>query len=149
MIRIGVLSDTHERLPSAILPALTGVDQIWHLGDVMRPAILAPLERLGKPLHVVRGNNDDYPWPMSLDFNVEGVLCHLVHIPPKVIPAGIHLLLHGHTHVPRDVIHGTVRILNPGTAGRPNKGSPESFAILEIEKGKVLSWDVRLVSKCK
>lgn len=148
MVRIGVLADTHDHLPLEIAPALAGVDQIWHLGDVVRPDVLVPLQALGRPLHVVRGNNDDYEWPTSLDFQIEGVCCHLIHIPPRVVPEGIHVLLHGHTHVPRDKMDGSLRILNPGTAGRANKGAPESFAILEIGNGRVVSWNVRLVSEC-
>ena len=43
-MKIGVVSDTHGLLRPEVLPALTGVDRILHLGDVGDPAKLAERE---------------------------------------------------------------------------------------------------------
>ena len=42
------------------------------------------------------------------------------------------LLFHGHNHIPRDEVIGGVRVLNPGSAGKANKGAPPSYAWLHL-----------------
>jgi len=143
MMKIAVISDTHNRLPSHLLPKLTAADEIWHLGDVTDESCLDPLLALGKRLLIIRGNCDsNYNWPLTLDLQREGFRIHLVHIPPRKAPEGVDLLFHGHTHVPRNEKVGDTRFLNPGTVGKPNKGVPGSFAWLKLEAGKPIRWEV-------
>jgi putative phosphoesterase len=133
-MRIAVIADTHDRLPDAVCEAIRDADEIWHLGDVCSPVIVARLERLA-PLRLVRGNCDPEPdWPVTLDFELEGLRFHLEHIPARKPPA-CDLFLHGHTHVPRDERVGGVRFLNPGCITRPNRGAPASYAWLTLENG--------------
>jgi putative phosphoesterase len=142
-MRIAVLSDTHDRLPDHVVANIRGADEIWHLGDVIAPAIIERLHALGRPLRVVRGNCDDCPdWPQALEFVLCGVRFFLLHIPPRVPPPKIDVLLHGHTHVPRDEVVQGVRMLNPGCITRPNRGAPASYAWLHVEDGAVLSWEI-------
>lgn len=140
-MRIAVISDTHDRLPEHVAAVLGHAEEIWHLGDVCEPAILARLQTLGPPVRVVRGNCDsDRSWPLVLDFELEGVRVHLEHIPARQPPKNCDLFLHGHTHVPRDEkIHGT-RFLNPGCITRPNRGAPASWAWLTLEKDQPIGW---------
>jgi putative phosphoesterase len=142
-LRIGVLADTHDRLPQSVVDQLAGCDQIWHLGDVCEPSTLIELELLGKPLSLVRGNCDsNIDWPLSLDIKLAGKNFHLTHIPPSRAPGGTDFLLHGHTHVPRDqMVHGA-RFLNPGCISRPNRGATASFAYLTIPIKGMVSWNV-------
>ena len=140
-MRIAVIADTHNRFPRELPGQLAGADEIWHLGDVCEPATLVAFEQLGRPLFVVQGNNDDYPrWPLSLNLEREGVRFHLIHIPPYRTPPGCEVVLHGHTHVPRDDMLEGVRWLNPGCISRPNRGSPPSYAWLTVGK-KRISWE--------
>lgn len=141
-MRIAVLSDTHDRLPPHIAPALAAADEIWHLGDVCDPRLLVKLEQLGRPLSVVAGNCDAWPaWPLELTLERAGLRCQLVHIPPHHAKPGVHLVLHGHTHVPRDETDPAgVRWLNPGCITRPNRGAPPSYAWLVLTQGRVVSW---------
>ena len=53
-----------------------------------------------------------------------GLKFHLVHIPPNHPPKGVDVLLHAHTHVPRNERRGGVLFLNPGCVTRPNRGAP-------------------------
>jgi len=55
----------------------------------------------------------------------------------------VRLVLHGHTHVPRDEtdFYG-VRWLNPGCITHPRGGFPPSFAWLELKAGRVESWQI-------
>jgi putative phosphoesterase len=145
-MRIAVLSDTHDRLPDHVVEAIRGADEIWHLGDVTAPAIVDRLRALGRQLRVVRGNCDDWPdWPHALDFTLCGLRFVLIHVPPRVPPPGIDVLLHGHTHVPRNEIVQGVRLLNPGCITRPNRGAPSSYAWLELKTGMPLGWETVLV----
>jgi predicted phosphodiesterase len=51
----------------------------------------------------------------------------------------VDVLLHGHTHVPRNERRGRVLFLNPGCVTRPNRGAPPGLAWLEIMDGKI-NW---------
>ena len=143
-MRIAVLADTHNRYPPSLPERLRGADEIWHLGDVCAPEILVEFEQLGPPLRVVSGNCDAFAgWPLTLDLQREGVPFHLIHIPPARAPKGAGVILHGHTHVPRDETDPAgVRWLNPGCITRPNRGAPASFAWLTVEHGKLVRWQL-------
>jgi len=142
-MRIAVLADTHDRYPAALPERLREADEIWHLGDVCDPATLVEFEQLGPPLRVVAGNNDDHAgWPLALELERRSVTFFLTHIPPSLrrVPPGVHAVLHGHTHVPRDEMHAGVRWLNPGCITRPRESSRPGFAWLTIGAGGRLEW---------
>jgi putative phosphoesterase len=143
-MRIAVISDTHDAYPRKLPGLLEGADEIWHLGDVMAPHVLVEFEQIGVPLYVVLGNCDyEGSWPETLTLRPEGVVCHLVHIPPRKSPKGVQLLLHGHTHIPRDYTDSVgVRWLNPGSVSNPRGGFPASFAWLELEPGRPPVWQL-------
>ena len=143
-MRIAVISDTHDRYPASLPERLREADEIWHLGDVCGPEILVEFEQLGPPLRVVVGNCDSHPtWPETLSLEREGRRFHLVHIPPARAPQGVHAVLHGHTHVPRDETDPAgVRWLNPGCITRPNQGAPASWAWLTVRRGQPLHWEL-------
>ncbi len=147
-MRIAVIADTHDRLPKHVLDSIASADEIWHLGDVCSPAILGKVAHLGRPLRVVRGNCDAcLDWPLTLEFELEGFQIRLVHIPTRTAPTGCDLLLHGHTHVPRNEMVGATRFFNPGCITRPNLGAPASYAWLELEPGKPVRWTLELVRR--
>jgi putative phosphoesterase len=141
-MRIAVISDTHDRVPAGLLQQLAAADEIWHLGDVCDPETLAEFEALGKPLHVVLGNNEWHDlWPMEIRLERAGHRFHLIHIAPTRAPAGAEHVLHGHTHVPRDETDaGGVRWLNPGCITRPRGGSVAGFAWLTLREGRPPEW---------
>ena len=144
MLKIAVIADTHDYYPTGLPGRLAAADEIWHLGDVCEPEVLAEFEQLGKPLHVVLGNNEAHNlWPLSLLLEREGWRFFLTHIPLQRTPAGVQVVLHGHTHVPRDETDAAgVRWLNPGCISRPNRGAPASFAWLTVSAGQPLDWKV-------
>lgn len=140
-MRIAVFSDTHDRYPARLPGLVRGADELWHLGDVCEPGTLAEFARLGPPLQVVLGNCDTHlDWPAVLELERERVKFYLTHIPPGRVPKGVHAVLHGHMHVPRDEMIGSVRWLNPGCISRPSGGFPPSFAWLTVEQGK-FTWE--------
>ena len=141
LLRIFVLADTHDKLPTNLEPLAAGADEIWHLGDVCAPSILETIETFGPPVTVVRGNCDsNADWPLTLDLERNGIRFRLVHIPPDNRPENVDVVLHGHTHVPRNEFVSAVRFLNPGCVTRPNRGAPPSVAFLKIAADGELSW---------
>jgi hypothetical protein len=145
-LKIFVLADTHDKLPANIESLAAGADEIWHLGDVCAPAILQTIETFGPPVTIVRGNCDsNFDWPLTVDLKRNGIQFRLVHIPPDQLPENIDVILHGHTHVPRNEFVGGVRFLNPGCVTRPNRGAAPSVAFLEIAADGELTWQLRLL----
>src|ERR1051326_9132446 len=136
--RIFVLADTHNRLPQNVKEMAKDADEIWHLGDVCAEAILDELCAVGPRVTVVRGNCDsNFEWPLVVDLVRCALKFRLQHVPPDRPPDDIDVLLHGHTHVPRNERRGNVLFLNPGCVTRPNRGSPPSVAWLKITDGRV------------
>jgi hypothetical protein len=142
-MRIAVIADTHNRLPSSVRAELTTADEIWHLGDICSPQILKELRALGPAVHAIGGNCDPRGLaPETLTLQREGHTFFLVHEPPHSVPPGTGFALHGHTHVPRDeTLHG-VRHLNPGSVGKANHGAPSSFAWLDLDPDLAPRWTV-------
>jgi putative phosphoesterase len=142
ILRILVLADTHNKLAKKILDLAADADEIWHLGDFCEPTILDDLRAIGPRVTVVRGNCDwNSEWPLVVDLKRDGLKFRLQHIPPDVPPDDVDVVLHGHTHVPRNEKRGGVLFLNPGCVTRPNQGSPASVAWLEIANGKI-KWQL-------
>lgn len=142
-LKIFVLADTHDRLRLELESLASGADEIWHLGDVVSPCVLNEIERFGPPVTVVQGNCDSTPtWPLVVDLERNSVRFRLVHIPPPQPPNDVDVVLHGHTHVPRDEQRNGVRFLNPGCVTRPNRGAPASVAQLEIAPDGSIAWQL-------
>jgi hypothetical protein len=142
-MRIAVVADTHDRYPPGLPARLGAADEIWHLGDVCEAALLAEFAQLGRPLRIVRGNCDGHAaWPRELHLDLGGMRFVLVHIPPTRVPPDTDVVVHGHTHVPRDETDLLgVRWLNPGCITRPRRGVPPSFGWLTIRPGR-LDWQI-------
>lgn len=133
LLRIAVISDTHDHVPEGLGGLIGGAHEIWHLGDVCAHGTLLEIECFGPPVFLVRGNNDYvHTWPLTRTLVRGGLRFHLTHIAPRRSPADVEVLLHGHTHVPADEMHQGVRWLNPGALRGPREGSSRGFAWLEI-----------------
>jgi putative phosphoesterase len=136
-LHVFVLADTHNRLPENVKEIARDADEIWHLGDVCVEAVLDEVRAIGPPVTVVRGNCDsNFEWPLVVDVVRGGLKFRLQHMQPDQLPDDVDVVLHGHTHVPRNERRGNVLFLNPGCVTRPNRGSPPSVAWLEITDKK-------------
>jgi hypothetical protein len=152
-MRVGVLSDTHNRLPSAVLTLFEGVDHILHAGDVGNHDILTVLEAVA-PLTAVWGNTDGFgirhrlPEVARCDLagkHVAVVHGHRYGTPSALLLRGDHpdadLIVYGHTHRAAAEWIGGSLILNPGSAGAPRDGNDASVAIVRIEDGRMdVDW---------
>lgn len=142
-LRILVLADTHNHLPPKLDELAAGVDEIWHLGDVCAPSLLETIRSVGPPVTIVRGNCDDArEWPLVVDLERNTLRFRLIHIAPSRPPENVDVLLHAHTHVPRNERVGEVLFLNPGCVTRPNRGAPASAAYLKIATDGKLDWQL-------
>ena len=142
LVRIGVISDTHDLLRPSAVEALQGVDHILHVGDVCQPKILKSLQEIA-PLNAVRGNMDLGSWahetlPVTDAIEFGGCWIYMVHDLGQldVDPAGrFQVVLHGHTHMPEIREDREVLFFNPGSAGARRAGRPISLGFLEIRDG--------------
>lgn len=157
MALVGIISDTHGTLDVRAYASLADCSHIIHAGDICGPSILHELATLA-PVVAVLGNND-YP---EYGGNVgrfarpviDGVRFLVAHYPQdvRITHAGSsalapgdpipHVLVHGHTHVPKLETGAEAWPANvlfcPGSASRPRGGFPRSIAKLHVEKGRVL-----------
>lgn len=135
-LRIGLVSDTHDLLRPEVLAWLRGSDHIVHAGDICGDAVLAALRELA-PLTAVRGNNDRGAWAQALPvastvrFGTIGV--HVVHDRKELqLPAGVRVVVTGHSHKPLVEEREGVLYVNPGSAGPRRFRLPVSAGELRI-----------------
>lgn len=141
----GVISDTHGYLPGAVHKLFEGVDCIVHAGDVCAPQVLWELESIA-PVHAVLGNCDRHDLGPAVGFEASfafgGMRVYVTHFPwdaEEAADGGEYgLVVHGHTHIPRDEMRGPCRIVNPGSSTRPRGGSEASVALVTVEDGAVV-----------
>lgn len=132
-IRIGLLSDTHSHMDDRILHHLTGVDEIWHAGDIGDLLVIDRLAQKAKVL-AVYGNIDDHkvraehPLMREWHFGQNHILMLHIGGRPGRYASGVRRLLTekspdlficGHSHllrVEKDPSWGGLYI-NPGAAG--------------------------------
>jgi putative phosphoesterase len=153
-MKIGVVSDTHGLLRPEVLPALAGVDQILHLGDVGDPAILKALEKTA-PVHAIRGNIDrDGPCSRLPETDVllfEGHYLYLLHdlgtLRLDPVAAKFSAVLYGHSHRPSIDRRKGVLYFNPGSCGPRRFDLSPTIGMLTLESGTALRPEiVRLIS---
>jgi uncharacterized protein len=135
-LRIGLLSDTHNLLRPEVLDWLRGADHIVHAGDICGEAVLAALRELA-PLTAVRGNNDRGPWAEGLQSSETvrfgAVAVHVVHdLKDLVLPAGVRVVVTGHSHKPVVEERAGVLYVNPGSAGPRRFKLPISAGELRV-----------------
>ena len=65
---IGIISDTHGRLPQSVSMVFKQTDLIIHAGDIGDPEIIDDLENIA-PTRAVRGNMDMGKWARHLRQN--------------------------------------------------------------------------------
>ena len=145
-MRYGILSDTHGALHPEVLTCFTGVNEIFHAGDVGAEGVLDELEGIA-PVVAVRGNMDWIPLAGRLPDRKtlvreekRIVLLH-GHLVRDAKPAALYeatrderpdIVIFGHTHEPLKETLGGVIFFNPGAAGKPRFGSRPSVGLLDI-----------------
>lgn len=137
--RIGIISDTHGLLRPEAVHRLTGVDHILHAGDIGRPDIVRELRSIA-PITAIRGNVDSGDWarayPETERVLLAGRSFFMLHdlqtLEFDPAAGGIHVVISGHSHVPKIGTVGGVLFLNPGSAGPRRFKLPVTLAILTV-----------------
>jgi len=136
---IGLISDTHGLLRPEALRALDGSDLIVHAGDVGSPGILEELRRLA-PVVAVKGNVDTGAWcsdlPETALAEAGSALIYVLHdlkaLDMKPAPAGIAMVVSGHSHKPVREEKDGVLYVNPGSAGPRRFNLPVTVARIDL-----------------
>jgi putative phosphoesterase len=155
-MRLGILSDTHDRLARARraveLLRAEGADVLVHCGDLTGPEVVAACAAL--PAYFVFGNNDADNIPHLRRAMAEaGAVClgwgsevtlagkrvavvhgHLHTDVRRLFTASPDYLLSGHSHSRRDQRHGPIRRINPGALHR---AAEFTVALLNLESDEL------------
>lgn len=158
-MKVGVVSDTHlprsgDRLPGGLHRGLREerVDLILHLGDFTGPEVPFLLEFLA-PLEAVAGNND--PPALVQRFGrrkvvtLDGVRIGMVHgdgthgtTTSRSLRAfgkdEVDVICFGHSHQPMSERRGEIWLVNPGSPTDKRTQARYSYAILAIERARVM-----------
>lgn len=157
-MKIGLLSDTHihdadseeaRSLIRLLKKVFSGVDIIFHAGDILTLDFLQELEKIA-PVDAVHGNMDHIITRSSLPekklIEVENLTIGLIH--GSGPPAGIRqrllpsfyprpdIIIYGHTHHPDDTHENGVWFINPGSPTDRHFTDINSLAILHFENEK-------------
>jgi uncharacterized protein len=155
-VRLAVISDTHlprgaRRLPDACIERLRDADAILHAGDLMEAGVLEALQRLGPPVHAVRGNVDSAELqarlPATRMVHADGARIAMLH---DAGPAtgrlarmrrrfpDAHAVVFGHSHIP---LHETdedgFQIFNPGSPTERRRQPRHTMGIATAHDGRV------------
>ena len=152
MLRVGLISDTHNLLRPEAKAFLKACDRIVHGGDIGGADILAQLAELA-PVTAVRGNNDHGAWAESLRetelIQVGEVFMYVIHdlaqldIDPA--SAQVCVVVSGHSHKPAIEERSGVLYVNPGSAGPRRFSLPIAVAELSVDGRSVSARIVDLL----
>ena len=146
-MRVGVMSDTHNRLDLAAMAIkqMGAIDVLLHAGDLYHDAF-----RLALPLEVqvvaVRGNSDygeTGPTEEVLELAghkillTHGHLYRVKHACQKLLDRAqklqVKAVVFGHTHLVKNIIEEGILLFNPGSISYPMGGNRPSYGVLQID----------------
>jgi putative phosphoesterase len=145
MLRIGVISDTHNFLDPKVPELFAGVDHILHAGDIGQTRLILQLEAIA-PVSAVLGNTDDAGLHFRQTEIVElGGHKFLIHhiVNPHALDEALEqrlererpaVVVFGHTHKQFSERIRSTLFFNPGYAGKSRFGMPRSIAVLDCSE---------------
>ena len=159
-MRVGVISDTHDRLESIDLAVnlfnQEGVEHVFHAGDIISPFAVLRFQPLKARLHLVWGNNDGDKLLLAKKISEMGATVHgsfmnltlagrriaMTHGTREEVVNALarcgeyDLVIRGHTHRPEVRTEGKTLIVNPGAASG-YLTEEETVAIIDLETMRV------------
>jgi len=154
-MRLAIISDTHlprgaRALPEECVRRLREADAILHAGDLMDVSVLAELEALGPPVHVVRGNVDaaelQARLPLTRVVEAAGARVAMLH---DAGPADGRLsrmrrrfpdadaVVFGHSHIPLHEERDGFAIFNPGSPTERRRSPRHTMGVATAALGVV------------
>jgi uncharacterized protein len=154
-MKIGVLSDTHLKVPDSRLDHILqelfrAYDMILHAGDIVSGSVLERLEEKG--VLAVCGNMDDYEvaatLPQKRIIPAGGKRIGLIHgwggrqglrerVLERLKPDNPDIVVYGHSHVAFWGEVNGVMMFNPGAAAHNPYGDAGTVGRIEIVDGNV------------
>ncbi len=158
LLKIGLISDTHGFLDPRLFELFSGVDEVWHAGDIGSNEVLTDLQTF-KFCRAVFGNIDDWDLRMQLSehqrFECNGLKVWMTHIggyPGKYAPQVKHelfqnppgLFISGHSHILKVMYDKNLGCLhiNPGAAGKTGLHQVRTAVRFEIHAGEIKNLEV-------
>lgn len=153
MLKILLISDTHNFLEPKLIKYVAQADEVWHAGDIGQMALCQEIEER-KPLKAVFGNADGQDirshYPENLVFTCENVKVFMTHIGgyPGKYPAKIkqqlkeikpNLFICGHSHILKVMYDQENELLhmNPGACGNHGFHIVKTALRFEIEGSEI------------
>jgi len=144
ILKVGVISDTHDFFDPKIRELFADVDHIIHGGDVGLPWIILQLEEFAG-VTAVSGNTDESGLYKETQVAQVGSRKFLVHhivdplnltdkLKRRIIRDNPDVVVFGHTHKPFCQMVGNTLFLNPGYAGRQRLDLPRTVALLTCDQ---------------
>ena len=158
MIKIGIISDTHNHFCPKVKEFLGQCDEIWHCGDIGGIECADEIAKF-KPLIAVQGNIDNHitrlEYPKYQAFEREGMRVLMTHIggypahydmdaEKKIRQYAPHIFLSGHSHILKvinDKRYNLIHI-NPGACGTHGFHRVRTAIRMTIDKGKITDLEV-------
>jgi putative phosphoesterase len=154
-MRIGILSDTHDKLGRALTAVerlvAEGAEVLIHCGDLCEPEIVYALERL--PSYFVFGNNEwdlaglrraardtgstCLEWGGTIELAKKRIAVTHGHLDKelrRLMQTNPDYLLTGHSHIQHDYREGPTRRINPGALHR---AAEFSVAVLDLKSDEL------------
>lgn len=157
-MKIGIVSDTHDRVLDDLHEALAGVDEILHAGDLCHEDVVVELETIA-PVVAVHGNMDTRDLveklPAERLLDREGIRIALLHghrqgrarvddFVEKYRVIAPDVVIFGHTHEPLSRVWDRTHYFNPGTAG--GVGNDATCGLLEVVDAEFSLEHIRLTA---
>lgn len=156
-VRVGIISDTHGRLPATVFELFAGVDHILHAGDIGDPDILAELRTIA-PLTAVAGNIDGFVCGDAVEearVTIGGLRFYITHILDRPSPMRpevadtlrrdpADVVIFGHSHLPHDEKVEGLWFFNPASAGPRRFDYPTSVGMFQKSDGRWTSRHIPL-----
>lgn len=159
MIKVGLLSDTHNFFDPQIDEYLAECDEIWHAGDFGSMKIVEALRNLAS-LTGVYGNIDGQDirkeFPLHQRFNRQGIDVWMTHIggtlgryclpirkEMELSPPDIFICGHSHIlKIGRDEDKNKMLFVNPGAAGKQGFQNYRTCVRFNVDGGKIGNMEV-------
>ena len=159
MIKIGLISDTHNYLDPQVFDYFRACDEIWHVGDFGTLEIADKLKKIAPVLGVygnIDGQDIRQEYPLYQRFERDGIdfwMTHIGGVPGRYcIPIQKEMekntpdvFICGHSHilkVARDQTLSKMLYINPGAAGKQGFQEYRTVIRFEIDKGKIHNLEV-------
>ena len=158
MIRIGLISDTHNFFDDKIYKYFKNVDEVWHAGDIGNIEILKKIKNF-KKTRAVYGNIDGYDirneCKKELLFTIYNFKIFITHIGGKPLKYNNDIIkkingyepdifVCGHSHIlniSKDKKFNLI-FMNPGAAGKVGLNKERTIVRFGIDEKKINSIEV-------